>query len=74
MTMDRVLGIAALVLGTLGAVNYAALIVRGRMPMGFWKLEPMQRFWGRVPGTLIHFASYVLLPLALGVLLLWQGG
>jgi len=35
--------------------------------LSFWKLKPMQDRWGKVPGTVLHFVSYVVVPIALGV-------
>ncbi|MBR5867314.1 MAG: hypothetical protein IKZ04_05330 [Spirochaetaceae bacterium] len=35
-------------------------------PEWFKKLEPMKEQWGKVAGNIIHFISYVIVPLALG--------
>ncbi|MEW6283697.1 MAG: hypothetical protein AB1758_34115 [Candidatus Eremiobacterota bacterium] len=61
------LGLACLAFGLLTAF---LRIVR---PQQLGKLEPMQRLWGPRLGTLIHWLSYTIAPLALGALLVQAG-
>jgi hypothetical protein len=34
-----------------------------KLPVSFWKLEPMRQRWGAVLGTILHFISYVIVPI-----------
>lgn len=36
----------------------------------FWKLEHMKKFWGEKTGASIHFISYTLLPIILGLIII----
>ncbi len=70
MSFERIFGIVALILGLLDLVAYVAHFAGVKLPISFWKLKPMQDRWGKVPGTILHFASYVIIPIVLGALLL----
>ena len=73
MTTNQIIGVVALAFGALGAFAYAMRAL-GRGSRLLSKLEPMQARWGKVPGTVVHFTAYVLLPLLLGVILFLAGG
>ena len=42
-------------------------------PSAFRKLEPMKEKFGTVVGNMIHFGSYVILPLILGITMIISG-
>jgi hypothetical protein len=68
MTTNQLIAVVALAVGAIDALAYLLLAMGRRTPL-LRKLEPMQARWGRVPGAVVHFAAYVLLPLAVGTLL-----
>ena len=39
----------------------------------FRKLELMKKFWGERPGSIIHFISYALVPIAVGISIVMYG-
>lgn len=45
------------------------LLIRTFSPQRSWKLELMQKKWGEKTGNRIHFISYIVFPIALGVFL-----
>ena len=61
-----VLGIFALGYGIFSCV------CRFVKPEWFKKLEPMKVQWGKVVGTIIHFVSNVIIPLAVGTVLIFM--
>ena len=52
-----------------GIVTLVARLVAPDSRM-FWKLKPMQERWGEGPGTALHFFSYTVLPLGMGLWIL----
>jgi hypothetical protein len=46
--------------------------VRGERGM-FRKLEHMKKKWGNRTGTTIHFAVCILVPILLGIIIIWAG-
>lgn len=70
MSTDQIFGIVFLVLGLLSLVAYIAHFAGVKLPISFWKLKPMQDRWGKVPGTILHFTGYVIVPIVLGASLL----
>ena len=73
MSIEQIFGIVFLILGFLDLVAYIAHFAGVNLPISFWKLKPMQDRWGKVPGTILHFTSYVIVPIVLGALLLLGG-
>ena len=70
MSAKQIFGIVFLALGFLNLGAYIAHFVGVKLPVSFWKLKPMQDRWGKIPGTLLHFTSYVIGPIVFGTLLL----
>lgn len=68
--MNTIFGALALAFGLV------TLVARFAAPQSklFSKLEPMKEMWGDRAGTAMHWFSYTVLPLALGVVLLATGG
>jgi hypothetical protein len=52
-----------------GIVTLAMRFVAPNTRM-FWKLGPMKERWGEGPGTAMHFISYTVLPLGMGLWIL----
>ena len=46
---------------------------RVKAPQQFHKLEAMKKFWGDAPGLAIHFVSYTLVPIGVGVAIIVAG-
>jgi hypothetical protein len=69
MTFQQTVGVIALVIGAIDLFAYA-LLALGRPTPLLAKLGPMQARLGRVTGTLVHFAAYVLVPLVGGLIFL----
>jgi hypothetical protein len=46
---------------------------RVKAPQQFHKLEAMKKFWGDGPGLAIHFVSYTLVPMGVGVAIIVAG-
>jgi len=61
------LGVAALLFG------FYSLYVRLSNPTKFAKLAAMKQFWGEKLGGAIHFVAYTLVPLGVGVVLIFAG-
>ncbi|MFQ6001819.1 MAG: hypothetical protein ACE5LG_09165 [Anaerolineae bacterium] len=70
MSFERIFGVVALIIGLVDLVAYIAHFAGVKLPISFWKLKPMQDRWGKVPGTVLHFVSYVVVPIAVGVAVL----
>jgi cytochrome b561 len=51
-----------------------ALLLRllGRVRM-FRKLNPMKKSYGNKTGTIIHFVLYILVPIVMGIGMIWAG-
>jgi hypothetical protein len=49
-----------------------AMRLRGRDDK-FRKLEPMRQFWGDRLGSAIHYVGYVLVPLGVGIAVVFAG-
>jgi hypothetical protein len=39
----------------------------------FRKYNPMKKFWGKTFGPILHFTAYVIVPLVVGLMFLWDG-
>jgi|YNPBryantNP2012_1023418.scaffolds.fasta_scaffold202739_1 uncharacterized membrane protein YphA (DoxX/SURF4 family) len=70
MSIEQIFGVAFVIAGLLSAVGYIAYFTGAKLPVSFWKLKPMQDRWGKIPGTLLHFFGYVIVPIVFGILLL----
>jgi len=70
MSFEQIIGIVLLVLGLLSIVAYIAYFAGVKLPISFWKLKPMQDRFGKIPGTFLHFLSYVIAPIVFGILLI----
>ena len=70
MRFDEIVAYVVLALGALNLIVYIAHISGVKLPVSFWKLEPMRQRWGKGAGTALHFTAYVLAPIVLGVILL----
>lgn len=70
MSFEQIFGIFCLVIGFLSIVSYIGHFTGMKLPVSFWKLKPMQERWGKVPGTIVHFIAYVIVPIVVGVFLL----
>lgn len=63
-----------LTLGILAAgYGIFSCIMRFAKPSMFKKLEPMKEKWGEKAGNTIHFFSYVIVPVVIGILLIFAG-
>ena len=72
MSTDQIFGIVFLFLGLLDLAAYIAYFAGVKLPISFWKLKSMQDRWGKIPGTILHFTSYVIIPIVFGALLLLE--
>jgi len=70
MSFERLFGIIFLIIGALSLIGYITYLTGTNLPISFWKLKPMQDRWGKIPGTILHFLSYVIVPIVFGILLL----
>ena len=70
MSADQIFGFVFLFLGFLDLLIYIAHFAGVKLPLSFWKLKPMQERWGKVPGTILHFTGYVIVPIVFGAMLL----
>ena len=61
------LGIAALVYGLY------TLYARRFNPKGFGKLDAMKKAWGPRAGFAVHFFAYTIMPIVIGVALIYSG-
>lgn len=61
----------------IGAAVFAYGVFSGIMrfikPSYFRKLEPMKKMWGERAGNVIHFIAYVVVPVVIGVGLVFSG-
>ncbi len=73
MSTEQIFGIVFLVLGFLSLGAYIAHFAGAKLPVSFWKLKPMQDRWGKIPGTILHFTGYVVVPIVFGAVLLLGG-
>ena len=64
--MDLLLGI-----GALGFGLYTGY-VRSTSPEKFGKLKAMKEQWGPTAGNLVHLIAYTLIPIVVGVVLLFR--
>ena len=39
----------------------------------FWKLEPMQKYWGDRTGSIVHALAYIVLPILCGLIFIASG-
>ncbi len=62
-----ILGVAALAFGGL------TIYLRVKRPEKLWKLKAMIERWGEVPGKTIHIVAYSLLPIWVGLVLVFAG-
>lgn len=69
MDINHLIGIAAIGYGAF--TLYAHITKNNKF---FWKIEPMKKFWGEKVGTAIHFVSYVIVPLVIGVYIVFFDG
>lgn len=69
MDFNYILGIAAIAYGAF--TLYTHITKNSKF---FWKIEPMKKFWGEKTGTAIHFATYVVVPLAVGIYIVFLDG
>jgi len=69
MNINLFVGWFGLIIGGVGLFGYGMLL-GGRSVPWFGKLEPMRQRFGQVPGTLLHFIAYVVMPLAVGFVFL----
>lgn len=60
-------GVAAVAFGA-----YTAW-ARVRTPEHFKKLQPMKELWGERAGVIVHFAGYTLMPILLGLYIIYTG-
>jgi len=60
-------GIAAAIFGII------TIVIRIKKPSSFKKLEPMQNFWGKKLGYIIHFVGYSLVPIGVGIFFIFSG-
>jgi hypothetical protein len=67
MNMNILLGIAAI------AYGLYTIYVRFTDPSKLGKLDAMKKQWGEAAGTAIHWVSYTLAPIVVGVILLVAG-
>jgi hypothetical protein len=70
MSVEQIFGLAFIVLGLISVAGYIVYFAGAKLPVLFWKLKPMQDRWGKIPGTIMHFLGYVIVPIVFGVLLL----
>ncbi len=70
MSFEQIFGVIAVAIGLLDLVGYIAYFTGIKLPVSFWKLKPMQERWGKIPGTILHFFGYVILPIVFGISLL----
>ena len=61
------IGILAVIYGLFSAV------MRFAKPSFFKKLEPMRQQFGEKAGNTIHFIAYVVIPVALGIVMIIAG-
>ena len=66
MSQDLTVGIIALAFGVFTLI---ARIVRPEM---FWKLGPMQKFYGNRAGYWVHVVGYTVMPLLIGGWLIYK--
>ena len=74
MTVEQVFGVVFLAMSAVSVVAYIGHFTGTKLPVWFWKLNPMQERCGRIPGTILHALSYLVLPILVGIRLLWGGG
>lgn len=72
MTTNGLIALVALIVGLAGAAGYA-MLAPGRTAPWMGKLEPMRERFGRGPGTALHVAAYVGLPLVVAAVLALAG-
>lgn len=70
MSTEQIFGAVFVIIGVLDLVGYIAHFTGAKLPISFWKLKPMQDRWGKIPGTILHFFGYVVVPIVFGTLLL----
>jgi len=57
---------------SLGYGLYTAWARRAK-PEQFAKIEPMKKVWGEKGGPIVHFVGYTVMPILLGVVLVFLG-
>ncbi|NPA77069.1 MAG: hypothetical protein GXN93_04940 [Candidatus Diapherotrites archaeon] len=70
MSIEQIFGVVFIIIGLLDIAGYIAYLTGIKLPISFWKLKPMQDRWGKIPGTILHFIGYVVVPIIFGILLL----
>ena len=66
-TMTVLIGVLATLFGA------ATVVLRHTHPQWFKKLGPMKAAWGAIPGYVVHFIGYSLVPLVLGISMIIHG-
>jgi len=61
------IGVAAIAYG-----SYTAWARRAK-PEQFKKLEPMKNVWGNRGGQVVHVIGYTVVPIIVGIVLVWSG-
>lgn len=56
----------------IAAIGYGiySIFIRMKSPEKFGKLEPMKKLYGEKLGLVIHFISYTVVPIVIGVVML----
>ncbi|MCG8525206.1 MAG: hypothetical protein MI748_02420 [Opitutales bacterium] len=65
------MNIPTLIIGILAALfGGSTIVLRHTHPQWFKKIGPMKEKFGEIPGYIIHFVGYSLLPLIFGIVLI----